>query len=207
MSEPLSGPWLRFVYNGLLLTTAVFSGRKMQPEEHPFALAACVVVGFSAVFGLLRVIFASGQPEECRKLRDITHGVLELVPLPLANMDLYMQSTGLSAIALGHAFFVLPLFCDLGCSLAKNRRDCAFSDSLKNLTVLGNIVSLGFLAFVERNFLYLRMMLVMIVVKYGVVLVDSIKEDAGEDLQVCGTALFIHLLGKAVESSASGSLV
>ncbi|XP_017060373.1 uncharacterized protein LOC108100817 [Drosophila ficusphila] len=203
MSEPLSGPWLRFIYNGLLLSSAVFSGRKMHPEEHPFALAACVVVGVSAVCGLLRAIFASGQPEECRKLRDITHGVLELVPLPLANMDLYMQSTGMSAIALGHAFFVLPLICDLGCSLAKNRRDCSFSDSLKDLTVLGNIVSLGFLAFVERNFRYFRMMMVMIVVKYGVVLVDSIREDAGEDLQVCGTALFIHLLGKTVESSAS----
>ncbi|EDW52044.1 uncharacterized protein LOC6611583 [Drosophila sechellia] len=203
MSEPLSGPWLRFVYNGLLLASAVCTGRKMQSEQHPFAMVACVVVGFSAVFGLLRVIFASGQPEECQQLRDITSGVLELAPLPLANMDFYMQSTGLSPIALGHAFFVLPLFCDLGCSLAKDRRDCAFSDSLRNLTILGNIVSLGFLAYVERNFLYLRMVLVMIVVKYGVVLVDSIKEDAGEDLQVCGTALFMHLLGKAVVSSTT----
>ncbi|EDV59264.1 uncharacterized protein LOC6541528 [Drosophila erecta] len=205
MSEPLSGPWLRFVYNGLLLASAVCSGRKMLPEEHPFAMAACVVVGFSAVFGLLRAIFASGEPEECRKLRDITSGVLELAPLPLANMDLYVRSTGLSPIALGHALFVLPLVCDLRCSLAKDRRDCALSDGLRNLTVLGNIVSLGFLAYVERNFLYLRMVLVMIVVKYGVVLVDSIKEDAGEDLQVCGTALFVHLLGKAVESSSSST--
>lgn len=205
MSEPLSGPWLRFAYNGVLLYTAVMSASKMQPEEHPFALAACVVGGITAVFGLLRVMFASGQPEECRKLRDITHGVLELVPLPLTNMDLYMQSTGWSAVALGHAVFVVPLLCDMSCCLAKNRRDCEISDSLKDLTVLGNIVSLGFLAFMERNFLYLRMMLVMIVVRYGVVLVDSIKEDAGEDLQVCGTALFLYQLGKAVESVATES--
>ncbi|KAH8412979.1 hypothetical protein KR009_007247 [Drosophila setifemur] len=200
MSEQLSGPWLRFIYNGILLSTALLSARKMQPEEHPFAFAACMVGGITAIFGLLRAIFASGQPDECRKLRDVCHGVLELVPLPLANMDLYMQSTGMSAVALGHSFFVVPLMCDLGCALAKNRRDCEISDSLKNLTVLANIVSLGFLSVVERNFLYLRMMLVMIVVKYGVVLVDSIKEDSGEDLQVCGTALFLHLLGKATES-------
>ncbi|KAH8385365.1 uncharacterized protein LOC110177029 [Drosophila serrata] len=202
MSEPLSGPWLRFAYNGILLYTAVSSGCKMQPEEHPLALVACMVGGITAVFGLLRVIFASGQPEECRKLRDITHGVLELVPLSLTNMDLYMQSTGWSAVTLGHGFFLLPLLCDMRCCLAKNRVDCGISDSLKDLTILGNIVSLGFLAFVERNFLYLRMMLVMAAIRYGVVLVDSIRENAGEDLQVCGTALFLYQLGKAVESVA-----
>ncbi|KAH8249503.1 hypothetical protein KR032_010047 [Drosophila birchii] len=200
MSEPLSGPWLRFAYNGILLYTACTSAYKMQPTEHPFALAACLVGGITAVFGLLRVIFASGQPEECRKLRDITHGVLELVPLSLTNMDLYFQTTGWSTITLGHSLFVLPLVCDMRCCLAKNRMDCEVSDSFKDLTILGNIVSLGFLSYVERNFLYLRMMLVMAVVRYGVVLVDSIKENAGEDLQVCGTALFLYQLGKAVEA-------
>ncbi|KAH8260312.1 hypothetical protein KR026_009295 [Drosophila bipectinata] len=203
MSEPLSGPWLRFIYNGVLLGTSVMSARKMDLEQHPFALAACVVGGVSAIVGLLRVLFASGQPEECRKMRDITHGVLELVPLPLANMNLYLKSTGWSPIALGHSFFIIALMCDMSCCLAKERQDCEMSDSLKNLTVLGNIVSLGFLAFVERNSLYLRMMMVMIVVKYGTILVDSMKENAGEDLQVCGTALFIYLLGKAMDSAGS----
>lgn len=203
MSEPLSGPWLRFIYNGVLLGTSVMSARKMDLEQHPFALAVCVVGGVTAIVGLLRVLFASGQPEECRKMRDVTHGVLELVPLPLANMNLYLKSTGWSPIALAHSFFIIPLICDMGCCLAKERRDCEMSDSLKNLTVLGNIVSLGFLAFVERNSLYLRMMMVMVVVKYGMVLVDSMKENAGEDLQVCGTALFIHLLGKAMDSSGT----
>ncbi|KAH8281442.1 hypothetical protein KR054_000461 [Drosophila jambulina] len=200
MSEPLSGSWLRFAYNGVLLYTAVTSGHKMQLQEHPFALAACVMGGVTAVIGILRVIFASGQPEECRKLRDITSGVLELVPLPLTNMDLYLQSTGWSAITLGHACFVFSLVCDMRCCVAKNRLNCEVSDSLKDLTILANIVSLGFLAYVERNFLYLRMMLVMALVRYGVVLVDSIKEHSGEDLQVCGTALFLYQLGKAVES-------
>ncbi|KAH8237525.1 hypothetical protein KR038_003738 [Drosophila bunnanda] len=200
MSEPLSGPWLRFTYNGILLYTAVTSGCKMQPEEHPFALVACMVGAVTATFGLLRVIFASGQPDECRKLRDITYGVLELVPLSLINMDFYRHSTGWSGVTVAHAFFLVPLVCDMRCCMAKNRVDCETSDSLKDLTVLGNIVSLGFLAYVERNFLYLRMMLVMAVVRYGVVLVDSIRENAGEDLQVCGTALFLYQLGKAVES-------
>ncbi|KAH8273641.1 hypothetical protein KR018_005548 [Drosophila ironensis] len=197
MSEPLSGPWLRFIYNGLLLGTAVLSARKMNLDQHPFALTSCVVGGVAAIFGLLRVIFASGQPGECRKLRDITHGILELVPLPLANMNLYFFSTGCSAITLGHAFFMFPLVCDLACSLSTELIDCDLSDSMKNLTVLANIVSLSFLAFVERNFLYMRMAMVMIVVKYGLVMVDSMKMEVSEDLQMCGTALFLHLLGKA----------
>ncbi|XP_022226745.2 uncharacterized protein LOC111076969 [Drosophila obscura] len=201
MGEPISGRCARCLYNSLLLCTALRVVQHLKPEEYPFAYAAGAVGVAVAGLGLLRVIFASGQPTECRRLRDISHGFLELAPLPLVNMDLYMQSTGMmSAVTLGHACFVLPLSFDLCCSLFKGRHDCDTGDSLRNLTILGNIVSLGFLGMMERNFFYIRMMLVMIAVRYGGVLMDSMQEDAGEDMQVCGTALFFHLLGKALEA-------
>ncbi|SPP79166.1 uncharacterized protein LOC117581923 [Drosophila guanche] len=201
MGEPISGRFARCLYNSFLLCTALRAVQQLQPEEHPFAYAACAVGVVVSGLGLLRVIFASGQPNECRRLRDVCHGLLELAPLPLANMDLYMQSTGmLSALTLGHACFVLPLSCDLCCSLFKGRQDCDTADSLRNLTILGNIVSLGFLGIMEGNFFYIRMMLVMFAVRYGGVLMDSMQEEASEDLQLCGTALFFHLLGKALEA-------
>ncbi|XP_017152585.1 uncharacterized protein LOC108162379 [Drosophila miranda] len=201
MGEPASGRCARCLYNSLLLTTALRAVQNLRPEEHPCAYAACAVGAVVAGLGLLRVIFASGQPHECQKLRDVCHGCLVLAPLPLVNMELYTLSTGLtSAVTLGHACFVLPLSLDLCCSLFKDREDCHTSDSLRNLTILGNIVSLGFLGMMERNFAYIRMMLVMVAVQYGGVLMDSMQEEAGEDLQICGTALFFHLLGKALEA-------
>ncbi|EDW75631.1 uncharacterized protein Dwil_GK23972 [Drosophila willistoni] len=198
MSEPISGRGLRCAYNGLLLYSAYSTVKKMHLAEHPCAYSACIVSGTVAVLGLLRVIFGSGHSDECRKLRDVNQGVLELVPLPLVNMELYIRSTGVSPLALSHAIFVLPLVGDLCCSIVKERRQCDISECLKDLTVLGNIVSLAYLAHVEENFIYMRMMLVMAVMKYGGVLVDSIHEGTGEDLQVCGTALFLHLFGRVL---------
>ncbi|EDW64017.1 uncharacterized protein [Drosophila virilis] len=212
MSEPISSRGVRFIYNALLLTTSGLTARKLMPQEHPFALAACVVGGLAAVFGLLRAFLddgsrrggggggrasnSSSDGSEFRMLRNVTQSMLELMPLALVNMELYAHSLGLGAVALAHGIFVLPLLLDLRCSVVKNRKDCDLTETLRDLLVLGNIVSLGFLAAKERNLLYLRMTLTMLVVKYYPVLMDSAQEETGEDLIVCGNAYFLHVLGK-----------
>lgn len=218
MSEPISSRGLRFIYNALLLTTSSLTARKLVPQKRPFALAACVVGGLAAVFGLIRAFLddgsrrgggggagggggrasnSSSDGSEFRMLRNVTQSMLELMPLALVNMELYAHSLGLGAVALAHGIFVLPLLLDLRCSVVKNRKNCDLTETLRDLLVLGNIVSLGFLAAKERNLLYLRMTLTMLVVKYFPVLMDSAQEETGEDLIVCGNAYFLHLLGKA----------
>ncbi|XP_030384546.1 uncharacterized protein LOC115631843 [Scaptodrosophila lebanonensis] len=197
MSDPISGTLPRFVYNSLLLGSASYAAWCIDSDTYPCAFAACVVGGVSALVGILRALFGSGQAEEYRKLRDVNSGVLELVPLPLVNIDLYAESQGMGALALGHCVFVVALSFDLGCSLAKDRKDCDISEMLRDLTVMGNIISLGFLAFMERNFIYVRMALIMGVMKYGSLFVDSIHEGVGEDLQVLGTAIFLYWTAKA----------
>ncbi|XP_064540847.1 uncharacterized protein LOC135430208 [Drosophila montana] len=198
MSEPISSRGLRFIYNALLLTTSGLTATKLMPQKHPFALAACVVGGLAAVFGLVRAFLDDGSSREFRMLRNVTQCMLELMPLALVNMELYAHSLGVGAVALAHGIFVLPLLLDLRCSVFKNRKDCDLTETLRDLLVLGNIVSLGFLAVKERNYLYLRMTLTMLVVKYYPVLMDSAQEETGEDLIVCGNAYLLHLLGKAV---------
>lgn len=198
MSEPLSSSGLRLIYNSLLLLTSGLAARKITLQKHPFAFSACVVGGTVAVLGLLRVIFGDdSDAEQFQILRDVSYGVLEIVPLPLVNIELYSLSHGVGVLSMAHGIFVLPLVLDLGCSIVKDRKNCEFSDTLRDLLVLGNIISLGYLSVRQSNFLYMRLALTMGVVKYAPVLLDSVQDSAGEDLIVCGSALFFYLLGKA----------
>ncbi|KAM8717101.1 hypothetical protein ACLKA7_003899 [Drosophila subpalustris] len=197
MSEPLSSSGLRLVYNSLLLLTSGLAARKISLQKHPYAFSACVVGGAVAVLGLIRVIFGDDRdPQQFQILRDVSHSVMEMVPLPLVNMELYIVSHGVGPLALGHGIFVLPLLLDLRCSIVKDRKNCDFTETLRDLLVLGNIVSLGYLSVREGNFLYMRMAITMGMVKYIPIFLDSIQDSAGEDLIVCGSALFFWLLGK-----------
>ncbi|KAH8409522.1 hypothetical protein KR222_007711 [Zaprionus bogoriensis] len=197
MSEPQSSYGMRLAYNSLLLVTSGLTASKMTASTHPFAYSACLVGGAVAVLGLLRALLGNDRdPGEMRMLRDINHSVLELVPLPLVNMELYMLTQGLGAIVLSHSIFVLPLLLDLRCSIWYARKHCDLTETLRDLTLLGCITSLGYLAVRELNWVYARMALTMLLVKYVPVLLDYIDDGTGEDLIVCGSALFFYQLGK-----------
>ncbi|EDW11250.1 uncharacterized protein LOC6575804 [Drosophila mojavensis] len=209
MSEPVSSRGRRFIFNAVLLTTSGLAARKLSLEQQPFAMVACVIGGVAAALGLLRVAFGSagegpyrryrGNEREFRMLRNVSQGVLELIPLPLVNMELYAHSLGLGPLALAHGIFVVPLLLDLYCSMVKQRKDCDLTESLRDLSMLGNIISIGFLSVKESNFIYMRMTLIMLVIRFYPVIMDTAHEEAGEDLVVCGTALFFHMLGKVAQ--------
>ncbi|KAH8377382.1 hypothetical protein KR093_005177 [Drosophila rubida] len=196
MSDPLSGSGLRFIYNSLLLCTSGLTARKLSLMKHPFAFSACVVGGAVAVLGLLRAVFGSDcDPSQFQMLRDVSHGALELVPLPLVNIELYMSSLGMRPLVFIHGIFVLPLVLDLRCSVMKDRKNCWITETMRDLLVLGNIVSISYLGLREGNSVYIRMALTMTLVKYTPLLLDNVQEDTSEDMLVYGSALFFYLLG------------
>lgn len=196
MSEPQSSYEFRLAYNSLLLVTSGLTASKMTFACQPFACCACMVGGAVAVLGLLRVLFAR-KPEDLRMLRDINRGVLELLPLPLVNMELYGLSQGsFSPLVLGHCVSILPLLLDLNCSLFRQRKNCDLSETLRDVTMLGNIISLGYLAYQECNMIYTRMSVVMFAVKYLPVILNMVNDSTGEDMIVCGSAYFFYQLGK-----------
>lgn len=196
MSEPQSRCEFRFAYNSLLLVTSGMTVSQMMPSCHPFACGACVVGGAVAVLGLLRVLFAR-KPDEMRVVRDVNRGLLELLPLPLVNMELYRRTQGtLSPLVWGHCIILFPLMFDLNCSINHEHTNCNLTDTLRDLTMLGNIISLGYLAYREANSIYLRMTLSMFLVKYTPVLLDYVNDGTGEDMIVCCSAYFFYQLSK-----------
>lgn len=196
MSEPQSRYELRLAYNSLLLMTSGLTVSQMMPSCHPFACGACVVGGTVAVLGLLRVLFAS-KPDEMAVVRDINRGLLELLPLPLVNMELYRRTQGTcSPLVLGHCVVLFPLLLDLNCSVKQQQSNCNLSDTLRDLTMLANIISLGYLAYREANSIYLQMSASMLLVKYTPVLLDYVNDGTGEDMIVCCSAYFFYQLGK-----------
>ncbi|XP_023175346.2 uncharacterized protein LOC111602503 [Drosophila hydei] len=212
MSEPISSRGLRFLYNSVLLTTSCLAALNLGLEKQPFAMGACAVGGVAAVVGLLRVAFGPaggsasqrqrGSEPELLMVKNVTQGMLELVPLPLVNMELYAHSLGVGPVVLAHGIFVVPLLLDLYCSMVNHRKDCEWTESARNLSMLGNIVSLGFLSVREKNFIYMRMTLTMLVIRFYPVIMDTTNEETGEDLIVCGTAFFFYMFGKVAQQWA-----
>ncbi|ALC38962.1 CG14537 [Drosophila busckii] len=198
MSQAVSGRGVRFISNSLLLLGSTWTAKKLTVEAYPYAFSACVVGGAAALVGILHVLLANEYDvDELRQYQELRKGMLELMPLPLVNMQLYMLSQGMGTLVMAHASFVLPLAMDICCSLAWRRKNCYISETLRDLCMLGNILSLGFLAFKERNSIYLRLMLTMASIKYGPMLFDGVEDEAGENLLVLGSAMFLYSLGKA----------
>ncbi|XP_067636999.1 uncharacterized protein [Eurosta solidaginis] len=189
---------LSMVFNGLLVGASGFALYSIQPAEHPYAFSACA---FGLCHGLLGIIHAYKKGDEgdsCNKIREISTSCMEIVQLPLINIELYLASSNTSALALGHGLFVIPLAFDLIAKLFTEEGDDSNTNTLKDLTILGNIVSLTFLAVNESNYTYVSMAITAFLTKYGAILLDSYWEGALENTVLLGYSIFTMLANNAI---------
>ncbi|XP_036318886.1 uncharacterized protein LOC118733553 [Rhagoletis pomonella] len=189
---------LSMVFNGLLVGASGLALYSIQPAEHPYAFSACA---FGLCHGLLGIIHAYKKGDEgdrCNKIREISTSVMEIIQLPLINIELYLASSETSALALGHALFIIPLAFDLIAKLLTEEGDDSNTNTLKDLTILGNIVSLTFLAVNESNHTYICMAITAFLTKYGATLLDSYWEGTLENTVLTGYSLFTFLANYAL---------
>ncbi|EDX18455.1 uncharacterized protein LOC6726516 [Drosophila simulans] len=135
--------------NLLLISACAYTMCSLTLAEHPYAYLAA---SFSLVHGLLGVVrsFAE-EPDECGHTFDISASILEVIPLPLANIEFYLVSDQ-PGVALVHGMSLIPLFYDM---IGKMSDEWDSStDTLKDLALLGNIGSTLYLAIKDGNHLY-----------------------------------------------------
>ncbi|XP_053947755.1 uncharacterized protein LOC129237995 [Anastrepha obliqua] len=187
---------LSMVFNGLLVGASGFALYTMPPAEHPYAFSACA---FGLCHGLLGMIhYYKQDSEDCSKIHDVSTSVMEIIQLPLINIELYLASSESSALALGHGLFVIPLAFDLIAKLFTEEGDDSNTNTLKDLTILGNIMSLTFLAVNESNYTYVSMAITAFLTKYGAILLDSYWEGSLENTVLTGYSLFTFLANYAI---------
>ncbi|XP_017110063.2 uncharacterized protein [Drosophila bipectinata] len=175
--------------NSLLVVSSGYALYTLRPSETPYGYAAAAL---SLVHGLLGVArAASNNDDECKRLRLITSGIMEIVPLPLTNIELYLRSTNPS-LALAHGCFVVPLVYDLMAKMGDN--EDTSTETLKELTLLGNVVSMLFLGVNQSSNMYGGMAAIAFAARYGSLVLDNYWGGLGSDFNLLAHSMFIVLM-------------
>ncbi|EDX02998.1 uncharacterized protein LOC6526073 [Drosophila yakuba] len=175
--------------NLLLISACVYTMYSLTPADHPYAYLAA---SFSLVHGLLGLLRSyTEEPDECGRTFMISASILEVIPLPLANIEFYLVSDQ-SGVALVHGLSLIPLFYDM---IGKLGEDWDSStETLKDLALLGNIVSTLYLAIKDGKNLYYAVAATAFLARYGSSLVDRCNEGLSHVVGTLGNAGIMALM-------------
>ncbi|KAH8237607.1 hypothetical protein KR038_002512 [Drosophila bunnanda] len=154
------------VLNAVLCGASGYCLIKVALSAHPWAFSACVI-GFC--HGLTGLVDALTDNENVTKVHRVTTRIMEIIPLPLFNVDLFLNSEN-NNIALAHGIFLVPLGVSVLLAMFKNEgesEDFGTLDTLKILTILGNITSLVFLAINDSSWTEGGMAFLAFMAKFG----------------------------------------
>ncbi|XP_017021742.1 uncharacterized protein [Drosophila kikkawai] len=174
---------------------------KIGPSEHPWAFTSCLI-GFT--HGLVGLVGILADDDNAKKMQIKTGGILEIVSLPLVNVDLYLETAESNNIALGHGLFMVPLTVSVILAFWKDEGAIDVSgtvQTLKVLTILGNITSLAFVMINESSVIMGGMAVLAFMAKFGADLCEEhIHDDIRLPIQYLSWSGFFVLSAFAVAS-------
>ncbi|ALC48754.1 CG16782 [Drosophila busckii] len=177
------------LFNSLLVVSSGYAMYTLHPGQTPYGYAAAAL---SLVHGLLGVVrAANNDDDECNRLRLLTSGIIELVPLPLTNIELYLRSSN-PHLAYAHGCFLVPLVFDVFARCRDSEDNSTVT--LKDLTLLGNLVSLLFLGVNQGKHLYGGMAAIAFGARYGSVMFDYYWEGLGAHINLLAQSAFVVLM-------------
>lgn len=136
------------LFQGLVLGSSGYALYKVTPDM-PYAYAAFGILLGHSMVGLAKSVKCSDFTINAFALTSL---LAEILPLPLINMQLYSASSTSKELALCHGLSaIIPLMLSL-MSRCGDRAAARTNQKLIDLTILGNVMSLLFLAVNERNY-------------------------------------------------------
>lgn len=205
------------VFNSLLVGSSSYALAVVEPMEHPFIFTACAVslchglLGFYSNIkeGLSNSQLAANDSTTqsndswVQQFHSLTQSCVDIISVPLINIDLYQMSQQSSPLALGHGLFIVPLIFDLSFKLLDVERDASGTETLKELTTLGNIVSLVFLSANENHLPYGLMAMSAFFAQYGSMFMESSYKGSGANAALLGLSMFFAMIPTALSSANS----
>ncbi|XP_017065786.1 uncharacterized protein LOC108104313 [Drosophila eugracilis] len=187
------------VLNVLLCGATGFGFYKIGPSEHPYAFTACVI-GFC--HGLCGLVSSLTGDDNAKKVKETTTNIMDIIPLALVNVDLYLAAES-NNIALGHGLFIVPLAVTVILDFFKGESsddgEGSVMDTLKTLTILGNITSLVYLSINENSWNLGGMAFLAFMAKFGAKFCEEqISEGSGEPVTYLSYSGFYFLTALAV---------
>ncbi|KAM8720502.1 hypothetical protein ACLKA7_006532 [Drosophila subpalustris] len=177
------------LFNSLLVVSSGYAMYTLHPLQTPYGYAAAALSLVHGLVGVVRAAHIDG--DECNRLRQITTGIMELVPLPLTNIELYLKSSN-PHLAMAHGCFLIPLAFDV-VAIWRDVEDNS-TETLKDLTLLGNVVSLLFLGVNQSKNVYGGMAAIAFGARYGTVIFDYYWEGLGGHVNLLADSAFIMLM-------------
>ncbi|XP_060664240.1 LOW QUALITY PROTEIN: uncharacterized protein LOC132796907 [Drosophila nasuta] len=183
------------VLNALLCGVTGYGFYALGPQQHPYAFTACVI-GFC--HGLLGIVECCSGDSNVTSAKETTNSIMEIVPLPLVNIELFFGGEG-NNIALGHGLFIVPMAISAIVALVKGSEEGDETmETLKLLTILGNITSLCYLAVNEGSWVMGGMAALAFMSKYGAEFLEQQLEGSGEPIKYISWSGFYFLTTLAV---------
>uniref|UniRef100_A0A1A9UZ95 Uncharacterized protein n=1 Tax=Glossina austeni TaxID=7395 RepID=A0A1A9UZ95_GLOAU len=190
------------VFSGILLGTTGYAMISVSPAERPYAFTACTVGFCHAIAGLAKSLVS--HKNVTKRVKRLTCSCLEIMTVPMINIELYLKSEQSNPLALGHGLFIVPLAFDVITKVAQNEEGNEIAaQTLKDLTILGNIISLLFLAANENISVYGLMALTAFTAKYGAILMDNLLSSTGEGTSLIAYAILLGLVPMALRSGSA----
>jgi len=180
---------LDVIFDLLLIGSSCYGLYALTPEEHPYGLIAAA---FCLVHGMLMLVrsFQSSE-DECARSFFVSTSIVDVVPLPLANIEFYLQSSQ-SSVAMIHALSLILLVYDTMGNLGDDSD--AATDTVKDLSLLGNIASAAYLGYNEENYFHCGIAAAATIARYGSSLVDSFLPEFGPHVDKMSKAAIIGLM-------------
>ncbi|XP_023169270.1 uncharacterized protein LOC111598309 [Drosophila hydei] len=184
------------VLNAVLCGVTGYGLYAMPPQAHPFAFSACLIGFCHGLLGLIDMFVGS---DGTKTGKETTNAIMEIVPLPLVNIELFFGGES-NNIALGHGLFIVPMAISVLVGLIKGEGDDADEavETLKLLTILGNITSLCYLAINEGSYIMGGMAFLAFLTKIGSEFLESYVEGSGYPVKYISWSGFYFLASMAV---------
>ncbi|KAH8293248.1 hypothetical protein KR018_003875, partial [Drosophila ironensis] len=181
------------VSNILLIVACCYTMFAITPADHPYAYIAAA---FSFVHGLLGALRAfSDDAEDCGRAFMISATILEVLPLPMANIEFYLSSDQ-SSVALVHSLSLIPLLYDMLSKMGDDWDNA--TETLKDMALIGNIASTGYLATKGGNAIHGGVAATAFFSRYGASLIDNFVCGAGPHVTTIGNAGILGLMTYAL---------
>lgn len=181
--------YIAAIANLLLVAACGYAMHVLVPGENPYGYLAA---SFSLVHGLLGLVRAYYEEEdECGRAFIFSASILEVIPLPLANIEFYLISDQ-SGVAMVHGLSLIPLFYDMLGKMG-DEWDTA-TETLKDMALLANIISTSYLALIDGNHIYAAVAATAFIARYGAALIDYLMAGAGAHVATLGNAVIVGLM-------------
>ncbi|XP_068141361.1 uncharacterized protein [Drosophila tropicalis] len=181
--------------NAILCGASGYGCFMIKPGEHPYAFTGCVV---GLCHGLLGLVNCFSDDSNVNNAKEKSTCFMEIVPLPLINVDLYFGSAS-NNLALGHGLFIVPMAVSALLGLFKDEEGQGEAvETLKTLTILGNITALLYLAINDGSWKLGGMAFLAFMAKFGAQFGEEQSEGAGEPITYLSWTGFYILAAMAV---------